>query len=728
MAKKKEAKEEKKKGFSASTELSGLLVILIAIIGIGRFGLVGNVIGSFAIFLGGTLYNVLLFFLLITGVYMLFKRKVPEFGHVRLIGLYILLVSILALAHNNYIKTDITLGEVFGNTIDNMLMAFNNGVDSVVNTGGGFVGALIGVALYKLFANGNLVVISVLILFGVIMLFNITLADMVKFIVKIAKKVARLFKPKAKEAKEGEEEVDDRIVVPNLKNYKNVEHSKVDQSNNEDDAISSPLENIIDHQNIYTLPPMNILNLPKGDQSKLNHGYVKNNIEVFKRLFTDFDIDGKVVEVHIGPSVTQYEIELKSGTKVNRLLSINREIALALAAKDVRIEAPIPGKSTVGIEIPNRVNTPVTLREVIADEKETANKGKLMVGLGKDIMGKSIYCEIDKTPHLLVAGATGSGKSVCINTIIASILMRARPDEVKLLLVDPKKVELSLYNGVPHLLAPVVTDPRKASLALMKIVSEMENRYNLFTDTKTKNIASYNDYIDKRNKESGSNIDKMPYIVVIIDELADLMMVAAKEVEDSIMRITQMARASGIHLIVATQRPSTDVVTGIIKANIPSRISFAVSSNVDSRTILDMGGAEKLLGKGDMLFLPMGENIPIRVQGSFIHEDELKRIIDFTIKQQKAKYDNKLLEIETRGAPPETDEEEYEDPLYNDVVDFAVKTGKISASLIQRKYRLGYNRAARIIDLLEERGVIGPSNGSKPREVLVKLKEENEDY
>ena len=407
-------------------------------------------------------------------------------------------------------------------------------------------------------------------------------------------------------------------------------------------------------------------------------------------------------------------------------MGINREIALALAAKDVRIQAPIPGKNTVGIEIPNRINTPVTLREVLAEVPDNSTYGKLLVGLGKDIMGKSIFCEINKTPHLLVAGATGSGKSVCINTIIASILMRNRPDEVKLLLIDPKKVELSLYNGVPHLLSPVVTDPRKASLALMKIVSEMESRYNLFTETRTKNIESYNEYIEKRNKETSDNMEKMPYIVVIIDELADLMIVAAKEVEDSIMRITQMARASGIHLIVATQRPSTDVVTGIIKANIPSRISFAVSSNVDSRTILDMGGAEKLLGKGDMLFLPMGENTPVRVQGSFIHEEELKRLIDFTVKQQKARYDHKLLEIETREAPPETDEE-YEDPLYNEVVDFAVKIGKISASLIQRKYRLGYNRAARIIDLLEERGVVGPSNGSKPREVLVKLEDNERD-
>lgn len=725
MAKRKEEKDDKKKGSGVSAEISGLIIILIAVIGIGRFGLVGNIISSFAIFLSGTLYNGVLFLTLLTGVYTLFKRKSPDFKNPRLIGLYILLISSLVLAHKGYITAQSNVGDIIGNTIDNMLLSFKNAQD--ITAGGGFVGALFGILLFKLFAEGSAVVTGVFILFGVIMLFNVSLGDMVKFVGRGFKNFGKLFKKKQVGYEEHDTK-DGKVVISSLKDLKKSNEESVEMTKDEESLVRSPLENIIDHQNIYTLPPLNLMNLPKGDQSKLNHGYVKNNIEVFKRVFNDFEIDGKITEVHIGPSVTQYEVELKSGTKVNRILSINREMALALAAKDVRIQAPIPGKSTIGIEIPNRVNTPVSLREVIGDVPESYNKSKLLVGLGKDIMGKCIFAEIDKTPHLLVAGATGSGKSVCINTIIASILMRSKPDEVKLLLVDPKKVELSLYNGVPHLLAPVVTDSRKASLALMKIVSEMESRYNLFTDTKTKNIQQYNEYVEQRNKE-GNQIDKMPYIVVIIDELADLMMVAAKEVEDSIMRITQMARASGIHLIVATQRPSTDVVTGIIKANIPSRISFAVSSNVDSRTILDMGGAEKLLGKGDMLFLPMGENIPVRVQGSFIHEDELKRIIDFTIKQQKAKYDSKLLELEARQAPPESDDEEYEDPLYNEVVEFAVKSGKISASLIQRKYRLGYNRAARIIDLLEERGVIGPSNGSKPREVLVKLEEqEDENY
>ena len=372
----------------------------------------------------------------------------------------------------------------------------------------------------------------------------------------------------------------------------------------------------------------------------------------------------------------------------------------------------------------------VTVREILEKVPPKLKDSKLLVTLGKNVMGAPVFCEINKTPHLLVAGATGSGKSVCINSILISILMRTKPEEVKLVLVDPKKVELSMYNGVPHLLAPVVTDPKKANIALKKIVVEMERRYEVFSDSGTKNITSYNNYIDKYNegrpKEEQKN--KLPFIVVIIDELADLMLVAAKEVEDSIMRITQMARAAGIHLIVATQRPSTDVITGVVKANIPSRISFAVSSQIDSRTILDQGGAEKLLGKGDMLFLPQGESSPIRVQGTFIDEDEIKRVVDHVIKQQIAKYDNSLTmdDEELHATTMVEEKDDYDEPLYNEIVDFVIQGGKASASLLQRRFRLGYNRAARAMDLLEERGIVGPPNGSKPREVLVK-KDANEE-
>ena len=429
-------------------------------------------------------------------------------------------------------------------------------------------------------------------------------------------------------------------------------------------------------------------------------------------------------------------MEVQSGTKLNKILSINREISLALAKKDVRIQAPIPGKSTVGIEIANDEIRSVSLREILENSPSNKANSKLLVALGKNIMGRSVFAEIDKMPHLLVAGATGSGKSVCINCIIASILMRTKPDEVKLMMVDPKKVELSMYNGIPHLMMPVVTDPKKASIALQKVVAEMESRYDLFSEKNVKNIATYNEWVEKENAKlpEDAKIKKMHYIVVIVDELADLMLVASKEVEDSIMRITQMARAAGIHLIIATQRPSTDVITGVVKANIPSRISFAVSSSIDSRTILDMGGAEKLLGRGDMLFLPMGENAPERVQGAYVSDEELEKIVDYTVSQQKAMYDERFMDLTSSakeqgnaGGGIKEVEEEYDDPLYNDIVEFVITQGKASASLLQRRFKLGYNRAARIVDLLEERGIIGPQNGSKPREVLVKLGSEEDD-
>ena len=475
----------------------------------------------------------------------------------------------------------------------------------------------------------------------------------------------------------------------------------------------------------YQLPPISLLALPKN-KKKRNDSNIEKNVLALEKVLRDFGIIGKVVAVTEGPAVTQYELELNSGTKVNKLLSLNKEISLALAKKDVRIEAPIPGKSTVGIELPNESVTMVGLREILQTVPANKEKSKLLVALGKNIMGSSVWCEIDKTPHLLVAGATGSGKSVCINCIIASILMRTRPDEVRLVLVDPKKVELSMYNGIPHLLMPVVTDPKKANVALQKIVSEMEHRYDLFSEKNVKNIATYNEWVEKQNENlpDDAKISKMSYIVVIVDELADLMLVASKEVEDSIMRITQMARAAGIHLIIATQRPSTDVITGVVKANIPSRISFAVSSSIDSRTILDQTGAEKLLGKGDMLFLPMGENSPLRVQGAYVSDEELERLVQYTVNQQKAQYDEKFLNLSESSRPGVDDvkdqEEEYDDPLYNEIVDFVVNSGKASASLLQRRFRLGYNRAARCIDLLEERGIVGPANGSKPREVLIK--------
>ena len=479
---------------------------------------------------------------------------------------------------------------------------------------------------------------------------------------------------------------------------------------------------------------MSILKNAVVKKNSNNQEIIEKNILILEKTLRDFGIIGKVVEVNSGPAVTQYEMELQTGTKLSKLLSINKELSLALAKKDVRIEAPIPGKSTVGIEIPNESVSPVSLKEILEQIPQNKVNNKLLVALGKNIMGKPRFAEIDKTPHLLVAGSTGSGKSVCINCIIASILMRAKPDEVKLVLVDPKKVELSMYNGIPHLLMPVVTDAKKASVALQKMVDEMERRYDELEEKNVRNIASYNEWIEKENavRSDEDKMAKMPYIVVIVDELADLMVVAGKEVEDSILRITQKARAAGIHLIVATQRPSTDVITGVVKANIPSRLSFAVSSGIDSRTILDMTGAEKLIGKGDMLFLPMGESSPERIQGAYVSDEELENLVNYSIAQQKAQYDEKYMNLENAkdqgnaGGEVHSPDEEYDDPLYDEIVEYVITTGKASASLLQRKFKLGYNRAARIVDLLEERGIIGPQNGSKPREVLVKMEQNDE--
>ena len=729
MAKKKQKKEKEK--FEYSNEIIGVILILLSIIGMLGYGRAGNFIRSFAVFLVGVAYFPLLLIFLILGCYLIVKRKSPKMVSRTSFGIYIIIIAILTLFHLEYLD-NLEGTKVITETFKSVMLAFKS-ASVIKNCGGGMVGSILAYVFNWAFADGIIIVIITLIVLGLILTLNKSLFEMISKI-KLPK-----FKKEKEDKKEentnNEEEVDNRIVISSIEELTNKKDDKENEVVDEDIPIkkednnkASQLEDKEEDKPVikntdYKLPSINILKTVKNINSKENEVNAKASIAKLEEILKVFEISGKIVQVNIGPTVTQYELDLKAGTKVNKLLGIQREIALAMAAKDVRIQAPIPGKNTIGIELPNKVNASVSFKEVLSNMPEINEKTLLAVGLGKDIMGKVKWCEINATPHLLVAGSTGSGKSVCINCIIASILMRAKPDQVKLVLVDPKKVEFSMYNGVPHLLSPVVTDAKKASIALKNIVGEMERRYELLEHTKNKNITSYNKFC-----ETHTEYQKLPYIVVIIDELADLMLVAAKEVEDSIMRITQMARAAGIHLIVATQRPSTDIITGVVKANIPSRISFAVSSQIDSRTILDMGGAEKLLGKGDMLFLPMGESIPMRVQGAFVSEEELQKLVDYTISQQKAIYDETLTIDKSENDDaniPDSDgyasAEEYDDPIYNEVVDFAVSTGKISASLIQRKFRLGYNRAARIIDLLEERGIIGPQNGSKPREVLVKL-------
>lgn len=742
---KKKKRKEVKKDSNAWIEVKGILLILITVIGLCKFKPLSNIINGFAGFLVGVWWGVLLLLVGIIGGYMIVKRSKPDLLTSHFIGLYVIIIGLLALSHVGYIDKNITksleegqslsYSVVFEETFNNL----NNFIDGSLDIqGGGVIGALFGVTLVKLLSiTGANVVSIVLMVCGFIMFTGITLYDIAKTLKKGVKKTVEL-KNKAKikeEVKKVEdffekdnkpvvstdvqdkEEKDNRVIISSVDELIKDEEIKPD-FNDEDIEILDVKD--------YSFPPITLLKKNTKNNSKENQESVKNTIPVLQEVFKDFGIDAKVVAVNIGPAVTQYEMEVKAGTKLSKVISLDRELALALAAKSVHIQAPIPGKKTIGIETPNKVNTMVSVRELLEAIPKSLSDSKLLVTLGKDILGKPVFCEINKTPHLLVAGATGSGKSVCINSMLVSILMRTKPDEVKLVLVDPKKVELSIYNGVPHLLTPVVTDPRKANIVLKKIVAEMDRRYDLFEQSGTKNIAGYNTYIDKKNKtkDEYGQIKKMPYIVVIIDELADLMLVAAKEVEDSIMRITQMARAAGIHLIVATQRPSTDVITGVVKANIPSRISFSVSSSIDSRTILDMTGAEKLLGKGDMLFLPQGENIPLRVQGTFISDDEIKSVVDYTIAQQKVHYDVSMENNEV-GTTNGVEMDATEEPLYNDIVEFVVTQGKASASLLQRRFKIGYNRAARAIDILEERGIVGPSNGSKPREVLFKV--ENKD-
>ena len=468
----------------------------------------------------------------------------------------------------------------------------------------------------------------------------------------------------------------------------------------------------------YKLPTINLFAPDKPKNQSKEKRIVRENIKILEETFASFGIKVTVERAEIGPSVTKYEVKPAVGVRVNRISNLADDLALALAAKDVRIEAPIPGKSLVGIEVPNSEIATVTFRELWEQSKTDASK-LLEIPLGKAVNGSVRSFDLAKMPHLLVAGSTGSGKSVAVNGIIASILMKARPDEVKFMMVDPKMVELSVYNDIPHLLIPVVTNPRKASRALQKVVDEMENRYELFSKVGARNIAGYNAKVAEYNAQSEYKQVPLPLIVVIVDELADLMMVASKEVEDAIIRLGQKARAAGIHMILATQRPSVDVISGLIKANVPSRIAFAVSSGTDSRTILDENGAEKLLGRGDMLFKPIDENHPVRLQGSFISDEDVERIVAFVKNQAEADYDDSFDPGEVSESDLDTGGGDDEgDPLFEEAKALVIETQKASASMIQRRLSVGFNRATRLMEELEAAGVIGPAEGTKPRKVL----------
>lgn len=516
-----------------------------------------------------------------------------------------------------------------------------------------------------------------------------------------------------------EEEVLDKEETSNNIKDDNVDTSK---EGHIDNSIKQELEQEIQLNSVrtepnykYEYPTVELMN--ENNTSKMNKNDKKellNNANKLQETLSSFGVEAKVIQVTKGPSVTRFELQPNAGVKVSKIVNLADDIALNLASSGVRIEAPIPGKAAVGIEVPNKDLSAVYLREVIESNEFSATNKNLSFSLGKDIGGNCVVSDLTKMPHLLVAGATGSGKSVCINSLIISLLYKYSPEDVKLLLIDPKVVELNVYNGIPHLLIPVVTDPKKAAGALNWAVNEMSRRYKLFADNSVRNIEGYNELVNKGLAEN-----KLPWIVIIIDELADLMMVCANDVEDYIGRLAQMARAAGMHLVIATQRPSVDVITGVIKANIPSRISFAVSSQIDSRTILDSAGAEKLLGKGDMLFYPVGEAKPVRIQGAFVSEEEVERVVDF-IKNQKTElnYEKEIIDV-IEGSSSDKEDDEAIDELLNEAIKIVVENGQASTSLLQRKLKIGYNRAARIIEQMEERRIISGRNGSKPREILL---------
>ena len=749
MAKRKRRKTSTKQTLELKTEVYALLFIIIAIIGLGKLGPVGRIIASFSLFMTGSAYMVTLVILLIMGIYMFFKGDWPDFFTTKLLGFYLVVIGALSFMHWDFISLNNgNASLIFRETLNELSKGFNTlsssgTINETISVGGGFIGGIFSLTFSKLFSDLGMKIISItFIVVGICLFTGFSISDFIK---EKLSDVKENHQKHLSENNEEEKETTDKkvkisngnemeeIEKPTIKSIDELKKVNTQNSQTSEEKEEKHTQDVINPA--YQLPPLDILNKPKKNNTTMDNASIEANIEKLEKVLESFNVKAKVVEVHIGPTVAQYELEIASGTRVNKITTLSREIALALSKKDVRIEAPIPGKSTVGIEFANDKPNSVSFYEIMASKTMLQNDDrKLMVPLGKSIMGDIGVCEINKMPHMLIAGTTGSGKSVCVNGIICSILMRAKPDEVKLAMVDPKVVELSVYNGIPHLMCPVVSDPKQAAILLQKMVAEMEKRYHQFSATGTKKIEGYNEYVEKYNKRNPDDpMDKMPYIVVIIDELSDLMMVAAKEVEDSILRITQKARAAGIHLIVATQRPSTEVITGLIKANIPSRIAFAVGSGIDSRTILDQVGAEKLLGKGDMFFLPIGQNTPTRIQGSFITDEEIKKIIDYTIEQQKAQYNDDFMNLEAQQNNEDdnidmTPSDSQGDNLYEEITDFVIKTQKASASLLQRKFKIGYNKAATMIDKLEEDGIIGPATGnSKPREVLIQYSSNNEE-
>lgn len=734
-----------KKG--ARADIVGLILITIGVLSLYSIlstsdsGFLGVLLKSVLSFLFGIGVYFFPVIILITGIFFILKEGSLKVNR-RFIGIIIFAINTLLFIQmitlNNYYKGDLIEG------VKNIYRS-----KSIVH--GGFLSLLIDVPLYKLVGKICSYILFVgIYTISIILISSVKIKDAVRGLNNKAKETKNkkeiLTDNKApKKAIEGEfeekkdfiDDVNRKIKIVNFmrSNNKIGEEESIEAKDN---AIKEPIKVNVTEMNeefqeeidknksngkvLYKYPSVDILN--QNISLKMNKEDKKEligNASKLEDTLSSFGVEAKVVQVAKGPSVTRFELQPSAGVKVSKIVNLADDIALNLAASGVRIEAPIPGKAAVGIEVPNKELVPVFLREVIESSEFVNSSRNLCFALGKDIAGNCMVSDLSKMPHLLIAGATGSGKSVCINTLIISILYKYSPLDVKLLMIDPKVVELSIYNGIPHLLIPVVTDPKKAAGALCWAVTEMTNRYKTFANANVRNIEGYNELYNK-----GKVSEKMPLIVIIIDELADLMMVCASDVEDYIGRLAQMARAAGMHLVIATQRPSVDVITGVIKANIPSRISFAVSSQIDSRTILDMAGAEKLLGKGDMLFYPVGESKPLRIQGAFISEEEVENVVSF-IKENCIKEEDKedkeqeiLKQIDTTGKSSSSGES---DELFEEAVGIVVESGQASTSLLQRKLRIGYNRAARLVEELEEKGVISEKDGSKPRQILIDKEE-----
>jgi len=759
--------KNKKPEKSLQQEIMGVIICFFAVFLIygvfarGSLGTWGNGIINFFFGILGNVAYVFPFFLLIFGIQSITKTSKKRKKFFRLSLLFMLCLSFLC-----FLLNEKTLYLKDSNFIGLLKHLYNMGAVEVGPTGGGAVSILVAPFINFFGLVGTYIIFICATIVSFLLLTEIHPAEILLWIKSKIEEMRipddeddeprEVIKKDKKEKKKKEldlnfEGIPDEIPIEKFDLVNQIEIDEIKDGKVEEDIpLKSEAKEVIKEENKevnnkgnenqkaekddgpiptinidatepevpnYVLPPIDILQKPKGGGGDKYKKELTATAQKLQNTLDSFGVSAKVINVSRGPAVTRYELAPDVGVKVSKIVGLTDDIALNLAAPSIRMEAPIPGKAAVGIEIPNTAVDAVFLRETLDTPEFKDHSSKIAFGLGKDTAGKTMIADIAKMPHVLIAGATGSGKSVCINTIITSLLYRAKPNEVKLIMIDPKVVELGVYNGIPHLLIPVVTDPKKAAGALNWAVQEMVNRYNLFAQKGVRDMKGYNEAL-KAAGEDGA----MPHIVIIVDELADLMMVAPNDVEDAICRLAQMARAAGMHLVIATQRPSVDVITGLIKANVPSRIAFAVSSQVDSRTILDMAGAEKLLGKGDMLFFPMGASKPTRVQGAFVTDKEVEQIVEFIKSKNEVKYDEDVLEkIQNGGAAISKSDEDAgdNDPLLNDVINMVVEIGQASTSLIQRRFKVGYARAARIIDQMEERGIISGFDGTKPRQVLI---------